>query len=111
MDTVNLYLRLTHKYVDSYRHLDESRYIGTIKLTPPRQTREGNGHDDLGDYVRFGRIPRGLDPKEVERAVSDTLSHWGCSHEYDCCGCLLTRSDARVRGRTLMVHTSVGRNY
>ena len=36
MQTIHLEQRLSHRYVDTYDHLDEWQDIGTAKLTPPK---------------------------------------------------------------------------
>jgi hypothetical protein len=114
MQTEHLYLRHTNRYVDSYRYLDNEEYLCSVTLTPPRQIREGNGFDDLGTYVRLGRIPAGAsarDRRDVLKAARNTFSHHGCAHDYDCCGCRSVSARATLRGRVLRVVTSVGANY
>lgn len=111
METVDLYRRLTHKYVDSYRHLDERLRVCQLRMTPPKWIRQPESYDDGGTYVMTGRIPRGVSRKIVVRAAEDTFTHWGCHHTHDCCGCRLTRAQARVTGRKLFVTVEVSFNY
>lgn len=113
MERIAISLRKTHKYVDSYRHLDEEEYLGEVKVTPERKTEEGNGFDDLGTYVRFARIPVGMDKEKAIKALGDTLSNWGCAHEYDCCGCMLSSTSVypTTSPRTLRLVSRFGRNY
>jgi hypothetical protein len=109
-----LSLRKTSKYVDSYRHLDREEFVCSVKLTTPTMLRAPEDFDDGGQYVRFGRIPAGAsrkDRRDIVQAARDTFSHWGCSHQHDCCGCQLVRADATLRGRTLRITTSVSFNY
>lgn len=111
MQTVNVYKRLTHHYVDECRHLDKEEFVTTVKLTPRVQVREGNHYDDLGAYVQFARMPKGAG-KGLLQGLADTLTNWGCTHDWDCCGCLLTSATVeKVGPRKLMVKISVGRNY
>lgn len=115
MQEVNVYDRLTHKYVDSWRHLDEEQFVATVKLTPPVQTEEGNYYDNLGTYVQFARIPAGLGSKTERlllQGLVDTLTSWGCSHDFDCCGCRLVRASVQKVGpRKVLVTTDIGRNF
>jgi hypothetical protein len=114
MNLEHLYLRKTHKYVDSCRDLDKHEYICSVKLTPPQTTEEPQDFDDGGKYVRFGRIPAGASKKDREdilQAARDTFTKWGCHHEYDCCGCRLVSARAQLNGRQLRVETNVSYNY
>ena len=112
MDILQISLRKSHRYVDDYRHLDEHVELGRVKLTPARLARAPEGFDDGGTYVRFCRLPVGMDKAKAMQALTDTLSHWGCSHEHDCCGCSLTRTRVEpFKGRTLKLTTDVSYNY
>ena len=116
MHTMNIHKRLTFKYTDAYRDLDRHVLLGTVRLTPPRQTRAPVDFDDGGTYVRFATLPVRLDARgrrEARRAIAENLSKWACKHEYDCCGCELTRTVAyptRDPRRVLLV-TNVSYNY
>lgn len=112
MHTVHAYRRNSHKYNDSYRHLDSETFVATVKLTPPRVTVEGNGYDEGESYVQYGRIPANVNKGALLKALKDTLSKHGCSHEYDCCGCASYRVNVRlIAPRRLMVFTKVSYNY
>ena len=43
MEQRHLYERLTHKYVDEYRHLDREEFVATIKLTPAKCVARADG--------------------------------------------------------------------
>lgn len=110
MQTVHVYQRLTNRYVDSYRHLDRSKFLGTVKITPPRLVREANDYDDGGTYLLHARAPAGS--PNLTHALRDTLSHHGCSHEYDCCGCRSVSARVRkVSARDYVIVQSVSFNY
>lgn len=117
MEAVHLELRLTHRYVDTYSHLDEWRSFGAApaRLTPPKMVDPGNGYDEGGTYLRWAtlpRLPRRADRADAARALEDTLSSWGCHHEYDCCGCASYRTlVVRSKGRRVLLRTTVGYNY
>ena len=70
-------------------------------------------HDDGGTYVQYARLPRNVDKTRVMSAMADTFSHWGCSHEYDCCGCQLVRAEVHKtrKSRVVRLVLSVGYNY
>lgn len=108
--------RLTHKYVDSCRHLDAHVTLGTVKLTPMRMVREPADFDDGGEYVRFATLPvrlRGRDLTEAREALAENLSKWGCTHEYDCCGCELIRTTAHPTRdpRRVLLRTRISYNF
>lgn len=113
MQTVNVYQRLTNRYVDSYRHLDRSKFLGTVKLTPPRKVREPREQDayyDEGTYLLHARAPAGS--PDLTGALRSTLTHSGCHHEYDCCGCRSVRANVRkVSARDYVVTYDVSFNY
>lgn len=114
MENLYLRIRLSHKYVGTYRHLDKWRYVGTVRLTPPKQLPSLDDDPDPSEgptYVQVGRLPRGMDPKVVIRALEDTLSAHGCAHEWDCCGCPSYRAEATIHRRRIRVITSVTYNY
>jgi hypothetical protein len=112
MEKINLELRLTHKYVGEWDHLDQWDAVGTAVLTPPKCVREPEDFDDGGEYVRWATIPRGQPLAASARALEDSLSKHGCSHEYDCCGCASYRTEAIHRhGRRMVLKTSIRYNY
>jgi hypothetical protein len=109
-------LRLTHKYVGEYAHRDEWLPLeGYPKVSPARETDEGNGMDDGGAYIRWVKLPGQLSRKnrdKMVRALEDSLSKHGCACEHDCCGC--ASYDTRVisrKGRHVVLRTTVGYNY
>jgi len=112
MQTIHLERRLSHRYVDTYDHLDEWQDIGTAKLTPPKLVREGNSYDEGGTYLRWATIPRGQNLKLSAAALADSLTRVGCHHEWDCCGCESVRTRVLHRkGRRFVLVTTVGYNY
>lgn len=112
METIHLEQRLSHRYVDTYSHLDEWRDVGTARLTPAKLVREGNGLDDGGTYLRWATIPRGQNRALSAIALEDALTRVGCSHEWDCCGCESIRTRVLHRkGLRFALVTTVGYNY
>jgi hypothetical protein len=112
MNTHPLSLRLTHRYVGTFRHLDEWRYLGAAKVTPGRIVDPGNGYDEGRTYIRWATLPPGVDRDAACRALVDTFSRWGCAHEYDCCGCAsYTTRVLHRHGRRVVLETRVSYNY
>lgn len=112
MQTLALNTRLTHRYVDTHSHLDQWNRVGHLKMTPPRVVQEGNGYDEGDTVVRYARIRRADDFRLLKRAIEDTMSRHGCSHEYDCCGCASWSTRVkRVRPGLLLIRTRVTFNY
>jgi len=114
--TLHVRKRLTHKYRDSYRDLDAHVTLGTVKLGDDRMVAAPKSFDDGGVFVRLVELPAGLSRKQREewrQAVAENLSKWGCSHEYDCCGCQLvsTRVYATNHARRAIAVSRVSYNY
>lgn len=111
MELVNLYVRKTHKYRDGWADNDSWEFAGTLKFTPPKEVHSGNGYDEGATYVRYARLPSGYDWRSVAKSVRDTMSHSGCRHDYDCCGCATTYARTEKKGRQLKVTLRVSYNY
>jgi len=108
----HLSVRLTHRYVGTWKHLDEWRDVGTAVLTPARAVEEGNGFDDGGTYIIWATLSRGVDRDAACRALEDELSSHGCAHEWDCCGCASYSTRVLHRhGRRVVLETHVSFNY
>lgn len=109
MNHLHLYKRLTRRYVDEWRHLDDEQYVGRVKVLAGRQVREARDYDDGGSWRYRVVAPAALGSADLTGAIEDTLSHHGCSHEYDCCGCRSVRAQARRVSRreyVVTLHTS-----
>lgn len=112
MEAVNLFARTTNKYRDGYSYLDNFNYFATVKLTPAKMVREPRDYDDGGTFVQYLRVPAGMDTKQLDRALYDTMGGSNCRHEYDCCGCASRRIFTKmISPRKMMVRTSVSYNY
>ena len=116
MMKLHLSLRLTHRYVGSYDHLDKWRDLpDPVRVTESRMVAEGNDLDAGGTYIRWATLPGQLSRKkrdEMVRGLEQTLTKWGCAHEWDCCGCpsFSTRAIHR-KGRNVVLRTTVTYNY
>lgn len=112
MEQVHAYARTSHRYIDEFKHLDSERFVATVRLTPRKMTAEGDGYDSGGTYVQYLRVPLGVNTKDLERALHDTMGYTGCTHDYDCCGCASSYISTKlVAPRKMMVRTSVSFNY
>jgi hypothetical protein len=90
---IHLYERLSHKYRDGWRHLDDEQYAGTAKVLAYRLVSD-EGID--GNTYRTRVIaPSHLRGTDLSRSIADTLSTSYCRHEHDCCGCPSTWADVR----------------
>lgn len=115
MDKLNLSRRLTHKYVGAWKHLDSWEFIATAKKTPWVVVEQPEDFDGTTICDAWVTLPAGADRKNraiVARALEDTLSSHGCSHEWDCCGCASYRAEVVLRrGRRMLVRSYMTRNY
>lgn len=81
--------RLTHNYVDSCSHLDRwgsEKFQFKLLANRPVKVLE----DLEGGGVVYTRVigSKKLDQGLQAEILQDNLSHHGCHHTYDCCGCL-----------------------
>lgn len=105
-------LRITNRYVDACRHMDEWGDRFTFKLLAGKRVDEGNGFDDLGS-ARFRVIgSKTADQDKQAMALRQSYSHYGCTHEYDCCGCISTSARVtKVKRGVFSMLLSHSRNY
>lgn len=112
MIITGLSLKTTRQYAPGYDHLDDSRYLGRMKLTKPRVLKEGNGYDQGPTFIQRARLPAGVKTADAVQAIIDTLGGSRCRHEHDCCGCASRFVQVRVLGkRDFAVRTSMTFNY
>lgn len=115
METILLELRRTHKYVGTWKHLDQHERVGVLKLSAPRLLDPGPQAYDISDgpmYVQVARLPAGINKQRWVRAIVDTLSSHGCAHEWDCCGCPSTSVHTdMINARQVRITTSITYNY
>ena len=110
MRALHVYERKTFKFVDSARSRDRHDFVATVKMTPAKCVREAEEYDDGGTYIVHARAPSGA--PNLTRHLTTTLSHWGCSHEYDCCGCRLTRASVqKISARDYVIKLDHSFNY
>lgn len=112
MELIQLYVRQSFRFRDGWASKDDWEWVGSLKVTPAKQVREGNGYDDGGTYVRYARLPAGYSAEHIAQSVRDTMSSSRCRHEHDCCGCASYRTSTKlIRPRLLQIQTSVSYNY
>jgi hypothetical protein len=94
---INLFKRLTHKYRDGWRHLDNEVFVGTVKMLQPRKLEDHgiDGHAQLARVI----APASLGGVDLSYAIGSTLSSSHCRHEHDCCGCASVSADVRRLSR------------
>jgi hypothetical protein len=111
-ETIHLHKRLTHRYQDAWRYLDEERYIGAVKQLGATRIEPPQGYDDGGKYYFRIVAPTTLKKQNLRSAITSTLSGSGCRHDYDCCGCGSTSARVkRLTKREYSVVLSVNYNY
>lgn len=85
-----LELRVTHKYVGTYQHEDEYKKVGKYEVIQSEQwdkvTEDMTEPTTIYYWVKV-HPNLGVPDSEVRMALTDTFSHIGCHHDYDCCGC------------------------
>ncbi|AJD82997.1 hypothetical protein PJWF_00104 [Achromobacter phage JWF] len=109
-------LRKTHRYVGTFKHLDEHEYLGVAKVLRGRNIHRPDSYYDEPSHgpVRLFSVivPRGADRKKWQEALMHTFSAWGCAHEYDCCGCASYSASVRfVSKRRAVVHQAITYNF
>lgn len=87
-----LEVRITSKYKDAYRHLDESETIGTTSTLHCVEREKNEEHGDSGTDLIFVQVHLDEDlsypsDETIRKALHNTYSYHGCGHEHDCCGC------------------------
>lgn len=112
MIKLRLHKRLTNHFDHGWSGLDQTRYLTDAKLTSPRITSTGNGHDVGHTYTQRARVPPGTDRKLAMQALQFAMSGSNCRHEHDCCGCQIRYVQVKPLGtREFFVRTSVYFNY
>lgn len=106
----HLHTNLSYEYNDG--RLNPCEYTATAKVINPTRIEEGDGYA-RGNVYYFRIIARPGDRgRDLSRAIRDTFSTGGCSHEHDCCGCATTRATVRrVGSREYKVQTRTTFNY
>lgn len=113
--TDTLQLRKTHKYVGSYKHLDEHEDIGTYTQQSEIARTSPIFLDDMTDprtVTKFVSVVSSHLNDVIRQALEDTFSSRGCAHEHDCCGCRSYSATAsKVSAHLWCVVVSSSRNY
>jgi hypothetical protein len=82
--------RLTHGYVGSWKHLDQHEYVGRMLIEATSTLGDEVDPEDPCEpctTTLFVKVYSGEEEEAVKSALRDHFTAWGCSHEYDCCGC------------------------
>lgn len=102
------YKRITHKFNEGWKDLDQQEYIGRFKQLG---IKAGGVHytDDEGstDMKLTFVAPKGVNAEDAIEVIRNELSY-GCRCEHDCCGHMQSygRDIKRVKGRifTAVLH-------
>lgn len=113
MEIRNLYLRETHQYNDGWSHLDRWTTLGKIKVLAFKRVHTPATDQDSTTQWKTTVIGlKGVAPKIAARALYDHFGTSDCRHEYDCCGCQITRpSIKQVKSGCWQVKLNISRNY
>ena len=113
MQTVNAILWNSKRIPDygwGRTYYDED--LATVRLTPRKLVKEGNGYDEGGTYLQYLRVPRNVNKAELSQALCETMGGSNCTHAYDCCGCTSSFIMTKMVGaRTMQVRTKISFNY
>jgi hypothetical protein len=105
-------IRMTHRYVGTYSHLDQWGSPMRFKALEPKVIDQGNDYDDAGSVLIRVIGDKKADQRLQAKALTHELTRYGCSHEYDCCGCISTSARVRhVRPGIFSVLLRSTRNY
>jgi len=77
-------IRLTHKYVGSYKHNDEWFNIGDVQVL---RIFERKADFEDGCDLYFVQVNTKCNDRGIRKALYDTFTSRGCSCEHDRCGC------------------------
>lgn len=80
-------VRLTHTYIDDYSHMDKWGQAFKFKALASKVVDEGNGYDETGNELIRVIGDKKADQELQARTLASHYSHYGCTHQYDCCGC------------------------
>lgn len=107
--TQHIYKTLSHKYRDS--RMNPSEYICTAKVLAPSRIEEAKDFVEGNTYCFRVVAPAGFNT-DLSRAIQDTFTYGGCSHEHDCCGCASAYAEVRrVSAREYKVRMRTLYNY
>lgn len=110
-----LELRLTHRYVGEYQHLDDWSELGrfdvlahSIVITDDEDICEPQRETLLVCVETYQPEPK----DRIELALAQSNTAWDCGHEYDCCGCRSYSAQAKHLGHNRYeVTIDSSRNY
>lgn len=87
----DLSLRVSHRYVGTWRHLDQWRVIGVYNKIKSETINSDATSEDICeplDHVHSVQvIAAGATDEDIVKALTSEFTMVGCSHEWDCCGC------------------------
>ncbi len=112
--------RVTSRYIDRYSHLDSwgPEFVRLKVLKPYRKTSTDESWDGEGNTI--GKVivtynPYKLSVLEIRSMLYQHFTYSGCTHSYDCCGCMSTYASVKPihghNGREFRVELSYRRNY
>lgn len=85
-----LSIRKTPTYRDAWRHLDNEQVVATaVTLQESSVTTDDEDPCEPTRTIRLIEVTDHVDGDKptIIAAIRDTMSHSGCTHDWDCCGC------------------------
>jgi hypothetical protein len=106
----DLRLRMTHRYVGTFAHLDKIARGPVLGADPDEQddVTEPRSHLVCVEV----EAQAGISPESIEQALADSFTQMDCHHDYDCCGCRSYCGEATHIGSKIWhVTVSSSRNF
>lgn len=89
LNVSDLRVRKTHKFRAGWAEEDQWELVGKVTVLASQKDREDE--DGWADTLLVRVEAKVVDHETVTTALEDTFSGSGCTHEHDCCGCVLDR--------------------
>ena len=106
LDTLDLDLRRSHKYVDTCSDLDDWENIGKLDVLS-----QGEWDDRVVLFVET-RLDTLVTRREVRNAIEQCFEIRSCHCSYDCCGCRLVYANAQqVKSNLWRVELTTSQNF
>lgn len=108
-----LQLRETHKYRAGWSGLDAWAVIGsyTVERRYTEELPDDADQDDLPGTLLMVEVTlnaeQAFTEDQVRQALRDSLSASGCTHDWDCCGCISSWATA-THVKDKKWHVSIG---
>jgi len=109
----DLAIRKTHTYVGSHSDLDEWESIGSFEVISSDAHQISDDICEPTDITLLIKVDSEAADEDIKKALRGSLTNAGCSHEWDCCGCVSTHVQAITKDAEGLWRVSqhASRNY